>query len=285
MQTLEKLSDRFWYQTPVSETDRPILSAVIGNELTLMIDAGNSENHATYFLEELNKNGIKKPSLAVITHWHWDHIFGMSALDFPTIASCQTKEKMKELIPFSWNDDALDERVKQGIEIEFCANAIKKEFKENRDIHIKLPTVTFDEKMEIDLGGVTCVLQHVGGDHTTDSIVIYIKEEKILFLADSLYANMYAPQNNYTVSNAIKLLDVIDSFDAETYILSHGGPISKTEYRQEANTLRRLADLTESCKGKKEAITDAYRKSVGRELNEDEMDTIQYFVNGYELYR
>lgn len=285
MQTLEKLSERFWYQTPVSETDRPILGAVVGDDMTLMIDTGNSENHAKYFLEELNKNGIQKPSLAVITHWHWDHIFGMSALDFPSIASSRTKDKMKELIPFSWTDDALDERVKQGIEIEFCATAIKKEFKENRDIMVKLPTITFDEKAEIDLGGVTCILQHVGGDHTTDSIIVYIKEEKILFLADCIYANMYAPRNNYTVSNTVKLLDVIDTFDTETYILSHWKPVSKSEYSQEAKTLRSVAKLTEKFKGKNEAITEAYRESVGRELNEDEIETIQFFVNGYELYQ
>lgn len=55
LQTLEKLTNRFWYQTPVSETDRPILGAVVGNDRTLMIDAGNSEDHAQYFLEELKR--------------------------------------------------------------------------------------------------------------------------------------------------------------------------------------------------------------------------------------
>jgi hypothetical protein len=53
---------------------------------------------------------------------------------------------MKELIPFDWTDEALDDRVTRGIEIEFCAATIKQEFQEYRDIDIKLPTVTFDEK-------------------------------------------------------------------------------------------------------------------------------------------
>lgn len=283
MQTLKKLSERFWYQTPVSETDRPILGAVVGNDLTLMIDAGNSEGHATYFLEELSKNGIPRPSLAVITHWHWDHIFGLSALGFPSISSKETMTKMKELIPFDWTDEALDDRVKQGIEIEFCAAAIKQEFQEHRDIHIKLPTVTFDVKLEIDLGGVTCILQHVGGDHSPDSIVVYIKEEKILFLSDCIYANMYAPKNNYTVLNTLRLLDILDTFDAETYILSHWKPVTKQEYQQEVITLRSIAKLTEKFKGKKQAITEAYIEQISRELNEDELETIEFFVNGYEL--
>lgn len=283
VQTLKKLSERFWYQTPVSETDRPILGAVVGNDLTLMIDAGNSEDHATYFLEELSKNGIPRPSLAVITHWHWDHIFGLSALDFPSISSKETKTKMKELIPFDWTDEALNDRVKKGIEIEFCAAAIKQEFQEHRDIHIKLPTVTFDKKVEIDLGGVTCILQQVGGDHSSDSIVVYIKEEKTLFLSDCIYANMYAPKNNYTVLNTLRLLDILDTFDAETYILSHWRPVTKKEYQQEVNTLRSIAKLTEKFKGKKQAITEAYIEQNSRELNEDELETIEFFVNGYML--
>ena len=58
MQTIKKIGERFWYQTPVSETDRPVLGMVVGNKKTLMIDAGNSEAHAQYFLEELAKRNV-----------------------------------------------------------------------------------------------------------------------------------------------------------------------------------------------------------------------------------
>jgi glyoxylase-like metal-dependent hydrolase (beta-lactamase superfamily II) len=283
LQTLEKITDRFWYQTPVSETDRPILGAVIGDKMTLMIDAGNSEAHASYFLSELEKNHIPAPNMVVLTHWHWDHIFGLPALEMLSIASSRTKAEMQKLKPFQWTDEALDERVKSGVEIEFCASAIKKEFGSDRDIKIKLPDITFEKRLEIDLGGVTCQLQHVGGDHSADSIVVYIKEEKILFLGDAIYANLYARKWNFTAERMIKLLDSIEKFDADTYILSHWKALSRAEYMQEAELLRKAAQLTMQLNGEKAEIKKAYRACKNRELNENELEAIEYFVNGYDL--
>ena len=102
MHSIHKLGGNFWYLTPVSLTDRPILGMVAGSKKTLMIDAGNSEEHVNYFLNELNNRGISTPDLVVLTHWHWDHIFGLSALsDTVSIASKETKEEMEKLIPFS----------------------------------------------------------------------------------------------------------------------------------------------------------------------------------------
>ncbi|WP_108670524.1 MBL fold metallo-hydrolase [Peribacillus acanthi] len=283
MQTLERITDRFWYQTPVSETDRPILGVVIGDNQTLMIDAGNSEAHANYFLDELSNHNLPKPTLVAITHWHWDHIFGMSALQFPSISSIHTKVEMEKMLQYSWTDEAIEERVREGVEIEFCANAIKEEFENNRNISISLPTITFSDRIEIDLGGVTCILQHVGGDHSTDSIVVYVKEEKILFLADSIYPNIYMKKRNYTIKNVLLLLDILEIFDAETYILSHWKPISKEEYDAEAHLLRTSATLTESFQGEFKQMKEALESKVARSLTEDEIETLEYFANGFEL--
>ncbi|MCH6267732.1 MBL fold metallo-hydrolase [Neobacillus citreus] len=286
MQTIHKIGNSFWYMTAVSDTDRPILGMVVGKEKRLMIDAGNSEAHAQLFLKMLEEQNIGRPDMVVLTHWHWDHIFGLSALkDSVSISSKATKLEIEKLMPLAWSDEALDERVKEGTEIQFCASCIKNEFADHRNIDITLPQVVFDNELEIDLGGVTCVLKHVGGDHASDSVVIYMKEEKILFLGDSIYPDIFSPKRNYTTKRTKELAAILEQFDAETYILSHWKPISRTEFNNEMQLLKTVADYTEKYNGDAEQIKSEYVREFNRDLNEDESETIDYFVNGYELKR
>lgn len=271
--------------TPVSETDRPILGMVVGKEKTLMIDAGNSEAHAQLFLEMLKEQNISNPDFVALTHWHWDHIFGLPVLQNAlSIAHSETKKEMNALVSYEWSDEALDARVKEGTEIEFCADCIKKEFSEQtRNIQIIPPSLTFQKQLELDLGDVTCVLEHVGGDHSHDSVVIYIKEEKILFLGDCIYADIFSAKRNYTTKRTFKLIQELEKFDAETYILSHGTAINRDEFSQEIHLLKTVGTYTETHKGDEEKIKAAYKQELDRELNEDELETIEYFVNGYEM--
>jgi len=284
MQTFERLTDRFWYQTPVSVTDRPVLAVVQGDEQTLMIDAGNSKSHAELFLKEVKGAGIRTPDLLALTHWHWDHVFGLAHLDVPSIATRKTREEIEVMADYDWTDEALAERIEQGIEIKFCADAIKEEFGDERDIAVALPTITFDGRLEIDLGGVTCVLEQVEGDHSPGCAVIHIPEERILFLGDAFYADIFAPKPNYTVERTRQLLETLDQFEADHYVLSHGGPITRSEYLQEAKLLLACADLAEAHDGSLKAMREAYSAAHGV-VTEDAEETLIFFANGYTVKR
>ena len=283
MQTLERHSERIWYMTPVEETDRPILGAVVGDTHTLMIDAGNSEEHARLFVRELEGHGVKRPSIIALTHWHWDHIFGLSALSDMISISCEeTRTEMLKLRSYSWDDDALKARVQQGLEIEFCATAIQKEFGANRSIHITLPTLTFKDELTIDLGGVHAVMKHVGGDHAADSVVVYIPEEKVLFLGDALYANLYAPSWRMTPERTMHLIGQLDAFEAEYYVWSHGGVVPQDQFEKDCDTLRRMSFIALNFPGNIVEMIAEYERLVKRPVNEEEQELITFFVNGLE---
>lgn len=281
MQSLQKLSNRLFYLPPYSKTDRPILAAIVGDNYTLLIDAGNSSSHAKLFKEQLASYHITGDMIA-LTHWHWDHVFGLSEMNLPSIANFITSDKVNELQKLSWEDQELDERVEAGIEIPFCADAIKLELGEMRDIIIPTPTIIFEKQMKLNLGRVTCIIEHVGGDHSADSNLLYILEEKALFLGDCLYANMYAEKWHYTIKKICKLLEKIESYDAEIYFLSHHpAPLTKDEFSSFTSLLKTSARLTEKYKGNLENIKMEMSSSFQRELTEGDLEIIEYFVNGY----
>ncbi|MGG3872042.1 MBL fold metallo-hydrolase [Brevibacillus laterosporus] len=282
MQQLIQMSKRILYLTPYQETDRPILAAIVGDRKTLLIDAGNSSSHAKLFLEQLGELHIKGDWL-VLTHWHWDHVFGLKEMDMPIISHSQTLQHIKELMDVTWTDCALDKRVELGIEIPFCAEAIKKELGMNRDITLCLPELTFDSRMTIDLGGVSCVIEHVGGDHSSDSSLIYIPEEKILFVGDCLYPNIYASKWNYTIEKSRRLVEQLEKYDANIIFLSHQeAPLTKAEFEEELLLLKNTAFLAEKFQGDQEKIKREMSAHLQRELTEDEEETICFFINGFE---
>ena len=281
MQQLKRWTDRFWYMTPEDVTDRPILGAIVGTEHTLMIDAGNSETHARLFLSELERAGVAQPSLLVLTHWHWDHVFGLSALGaIPSFASRETKQEVERMATYEWDDSSLDLRVEEGIEIEFCATAIRQEFGDARTIDVRLPTVTFEGTITFDLGGVHAVCRHVGGDHAADAVIVYVPEEKLLFLGDAVYPNLYAPSRRYTAHATLRLLDAIDEFDADAYVWSHERVVSYEEYTLERDRLRHIAKLTLDSPVDASGIRAAYEARSNRPLDEEEEELVQYFVAG-----
>lgn len=280
MQHFKQLTSRIWYQTPVSETDRPILAVVRGEKHQLMIDAGNSSAHAALFLEEMKQHNLGSPDLLALTHWHWDHIFGMKHLRLPSMATQQTITRMKEMQPYAWTDAALQERMDQGIEIPFCADAIKLEFGTTRDIEVVLPTIGFTGQLEIDLGGVQCQLIEIENDHSPGSLLVYIPEERVVFLGDAMYADIFSSKWNYTVERTTRLLAAIDRLEADYYVWSHGEAMPKSEFEEEVNMLRRAIRVTEATGGRLKDMRILYAEETGRSLTEDETETLIYFANG-----
>jgi len=68
---IRQLTFRFFYM-PV---DRPILGAVLGDERTLYIDAGNSKRHTAAFRDAVRaaREGTRD-EVTALTHWHWEII-------------------------------------------------------------------------------------------------------------------------------------------------------------------------------------------------------------------
>ena len=255
---LHHLTEHVYWFTPDARTDRPILGAVVGERSTLMLDAGASPGHAGEFLEALQDEGIPAPSYLALTHWHWDHVFGTSALDALLLAQRGTAEELRTLAGYDWNDVALDARVEAGTEIAFCRDMIKAELPDRSVLTLRTPDIVFNEFLGIDLGGVRCELHHVGGDHAADSSVLYVPEDKVLFLGDSISQAIYSPRPHYTAAKLLRLLDRLETFNAEHYLESHNdAALTKKAFQSIARTLRTAAEVTERLGDDLEGVREA----------------------------
>lgn len=277
---LKKLTNRIYYLPHNPKTDRPILSAICGSNQTLIVDTGNSDNHAKLFLNQLSQHQITNYHCVVLTHWHWDHSFGTNRMNLLTIAHEKTKIQLEKITGYEWSDEALNSRVEKGLDNQFCSEMIKKEFGVNRNISITLPNITFKEKLEIDLGDIQCVIKHVGGDHSDDSSLIFVEEEKVLFLGDCLYPSLYTKQPRYKIDNVRRLLENIELFDADIYVLSHEAPLSKNDFMGYISLLNLICDLTEKHQRDHMNLIDELSTHLNRKLTQLEEEIVFCFING-----
>lgn len=203
---LEQVTPRVWWFTPDERSDRPSLVAVAGDDATAIVDAGASRAHAESFLGALEPHGLPPVSHVALTHWHWDHSFGAGAYGAPIVAQRETAAGVAHQASLAWDEVALAARVADGTEIAFCAEMLHVEYPGLEGIEIPLPDIVFDEALTLELGGVTCRLSHVGGDHAADSVVAHVPEEGLLVLGDCHYPRLYAPREHYTANGLLELV-------------------------------------------------------------------------------
>ncbi|MFC5468144.1 MBL fold metallo-hydrolase [Cohnella suwonensis] len=264
--------------------DRPILAAIVGSKRTLLMDAGNSPAHAMLFREGLAKQGVRPPDLLVLTHWHWDHSFGMSEWGIPSIAHTETAQALRKLKGLDGSDDTLESLVKKEIISDSSVAHIKLEYGADRRIQVIEPDIVFESRLSIDLGGVVCDIEHVGGDHAEDSCLLYVREDRTLFLGDALGPSVYGGPRSYTSANFLRLIRRMYEYDAEIYVESHGEPVDKEAFRLDIRDWEHLARLVERFGSDREQIARemaAYLRATALPL--DFVQAIEWFMVGLEL--
>jgi glyoxylase-like metal-dependent hydrolase (beta-lactamase superfamily II) len=279
--TFNRIAAHVYWLSPDGTTDRPTLGVIAGTRGTLVVDAGNSADHAETLLREIAGAGIAPPTFVALTHWHWDHVFGTATLDLPTFAHHETQRIVREIATLDWSDAALDERVAAGTEIAFCRDMIKAELPDRSGLTIRPPEIGFTHRVELDLGGVTCQLVHVGGDHAPDSVIVAVPQEQIVLLGDCIYPAIYCAERHYTTARLFPLLDQLLSFNAECYLAGHHlEPLSRAAMIEEATLLRSIGGLVERYGHDRDAILAALPGAVGTPVNEDHLELVGEFLAG-----
>jgi glyoxylase-like metal-dependent hydrolase (beta-lactamase superfamily II) len=275
-----RLTKRVYYMDCVHEGDRPVLGVVIGDKYSLIIDGGNSKAHAEEFLSYIRKLNITELKYLVLTHWHWDHVFGIETMNLINVFNNKSNEKIEWMRNLSWNDEAIRERVKNGEEIEFCEENIKIEHPNNdRKINIPKADILYDREILIDLGNVTVKIERIDADHSNDCSLVTVVEEGVTFMGDAMYLDMYNGPYSYTKEKLYPLLEKLISYNSNFYIPAHHPKYTNSEFMDFVYSIKEIGDIVDDETNLEKAKKLLLNKRK-KELTEDDIEDITAFVQG-----
>ena len=260
-------------------TDRPAIGIVVGSHSVLVVDAGNSPAHAGEIRAAMRSITSLPIRYLCITHWHWDHTFGMSAFTgVISVAHPETNQKLWHMMPYKWDDASLDARVQSGEEIPFCADNIKKEYPDRDQITIVTADITTKD-LTFDLGGVTARFFAVGGEHSADSCCVYVQEDQVLFLGDSLCHNMFTGPWSYYLPEFERRLSKISGFACKWFVNSHWDPQNEAEFAAYCKNMRSvgsaMGDLQDEA-----AAGERFEQVFGHAPDAEQLDLALSYVRG-----
>ncbi len=230
-----KVTDRIYFFSGEQETDRPFLYYIKGQNYSVAIDAGQSKEHVEQFYAAIQKEGLPLPDYTVLTHWHWDHSFGLAYIHGKSISSEKTKQQLATVSAWSWNKTAMEQRVKDGVEVGFVNECIQKVYPDLAAIKIASPDICVKDTMVLDLGDLQIELSARDSIHSRDALLVYIPQEKALFVGDADCEDIYQ-QNEIRLSRLTDYRAFLNQLNFEQYFLGHDFPDTKdgvTKYLDE----------------------------------------------------
>ena len=216
---LIRVSEKVWFAPYEEERDRPNLGYIRGERWSLAVDAGHSDAHVEEFYAALEKNGLPLPALTVLTHWHWDHTFGLHRIRGLSVANARTNSHLAQF---------KDRIAKEGAESFLSLDAsIRKEYAGGRPVVIVPADMEFEGELRLDAGKTPIRLFEASSPHTDDSTLVYLPGEKILFLGDAPCGEF--PTWEQDREKTLQFIRTIEAIDASICISSHWLPQTKEE--------------------------------------------------------
>ena len=213
---LNRLTERVWVYPYEEKRDRPNLSYIRGDNWSLAVDAGHSKEHTREFYRALEEEGLPLPQLTVITHWHWDHTFGMHAVHGLCLANERTNQYL----------DAFRRRLEAEGTAFFLEmdERIRNEYEDGKPVVVTLADLVFRGEMLLDAGNCPIRVFQAEAPHTDDSTLIEIPGEKLLILGDCTGGAF--PEWTVDQTLADKLAQTVREINPEICLPGHWTPLS-----------------------------------------------------------
>jgi cyclase len=185
---------------------------IVGKNGIVVVDTLISAKQAQRFITDIRKISCKPILYVINTHYHLDHTFGnaeFAKIGAIIVAQANCRENMiknGEVTLKNFKEYGLTPEQMEGTAINY-------------------PTLTFTDRMSIDLGDESVDLIYVAPSHTTGNILVRIPDKKVLFTGDILFTDFHPYMADGDIPGWIRNLDYIETLDVDRIVPGHG-PLS-----------------------------------------------------------
>jgi glyoxylase-like metal-dependent hydrolase (beta-lactamase superfamily II) len=145
-----------------AEPESVNIGLVVGAESAILVDTGSSPAQGRTIRESLSSVTARPLAAVVVTHWHYDHSFGLAAFaDIPTIGHETVRARLG-------SREAAVEAARLGVAASELATP-------EREIVVATA---------VDLGGRRVEIAHLGRGHTEGDLVVVVPDADLLFAGD-----------------------------------------------------------------------------------------------------
>ncbi len=249
---------------PISERLYEILGgrgahggAYIGDNEVLLIDAKMNKESVDQTIEEIKKLTGKPIKYLVNTHSDGDHISGNQyfpeTVIFIAHENCRNEffHPGRDETPSEWNKPELAPFI---------------------------PSITFNDKMDIYLGTKKVELWYFGVGHTTGDLVVYFPEEKTAFLGDQIFLTRPQLIHSYKGGNSFEyvktLTKMLKTLDAEKFCSGHSEIANREVIRNHIDQMIKRQEKVKSL-----VKNDKDLEEIKGEFEENEARLIETIFN------
>jgi glyoxylase-like metal-dependent hydrolase (beta-lactamase superfamily II) len=239
------------------------MAFVVGNESVAVLETGYTEAMGEAMLAHIRKITGKPVKYAVNTNSQPDRFMGNPAFRRAGATIIAHKVSAERMAAQGANFASSIEQI-----LELPAGSIKVP---------QAPDRVITDKTQLDLGGVTLILDNFGPAHTPAQLVAHIPEDNVVYTGDMLYAQrLLAINNEGNIKSWLAAFDRLKQFGNATFIPGHGQPGKLSDFdfptRQYLDLLfSHMSKMVDEGVGLQDAIDSLDQSRFSKLANFDEL--------------
>lgn len=219
---------------------RPWIGVVVTADGAVLVDSGNGPAHGRALQRALEPLGRPPVTHILLTHHHWDHVFGTCA--FPgahVVAHEQTQHHLQVMAREPWSAAYVRSKAADHPKGEAIARMMLDAVPDWDTFRAVPAAETFRDRYELHLGETTLSVEHVGGQHEPDQCLVHVRPANVLFLGDAVYGRGAPDAWDYPA--LIQTLERFLDRGADHYVEGHRSPADRRTFAARIDQLRRDA--------------------------------------------